>query len=305
MRTLIYSAPALLLAVSEALAGASFDCSKAASPVEILICGDAALSEADNRMAQAYQKAMQAESTPSLLRSEQRIWLKVRARQCQLPERGTLPPNVDARVATACLVRLYQARQAALDVLLRRLPLAGERPGQTEPAQETDDIPPDLLATLRTDLLTEDPSMHCSQQQFERDVAVSDFDLTVCDVFQSRAPLPGYDATTKRLSSSVKRRQPAALLVEGQGPCAGGGNDNWDHLLYIRAGNGWRQIFDDSCQDVFRRCTSTHGLPDLETWHHASASEGDKVVYHFDGNAYKEIASCHVQDEDADRVPCP
>jgi len=87
MRTLIYSALALLLAVSEVLAGASFDCTKAASPVEILICGDAALSEADSRLAQAYHKAIQAESTPSVLRSEQRAWLKERSRYCRLPER--------------------------------------------------------------------------------------------------------------------------------------------------------------------------------------------------------------------------
>src|SRR5208337_1787027 len=69
-------------------------------------------------------------------------------------------------------------------------------------------------------------------------------------------------------------------------------NDNWEHLLYVRTGNGWRNIFVDVFQDsLIRRCTSTHGLPDLEVWHHASASEGDQVVYRFDGKVYKE-AEC-------------
>jgi hypothetical protein len=38
----------------------------------------------------------------------------------------------------------------------------------------------------------------------------------------------------------------------------------------------------------------------LEVWHHASASEGDQVVYQFDGSEYREIACNDVNYESPD-----
>jgi uncharacterized protein YecT (DUF1311 family) len=58
--------------------GASFDCAKAATTVENEICADPALSQADERMAKAYGKVMEATLAPRALRSDQMRWLASR-----------------------------------------------------------------------------------------------------------------------------------------------------------------------------------------------------------------------------------
>ena len=59
------------------LQAASFDCSRAEHPVELAICGNAALSELDERLAATFQRArgFSAEGDDSLLH-EQRDWLR-------------------------------------------------------------------------------------------------------------------------------------------------------------------------------------------------------------------------------------
>jgi uncharacterized protein len=57
---------------------ASFDCAKAATTVENEICADPALSQADERMAKAYGKVMEATLAPRALRSDQMHWLASR-----------------------------------------------------------------------------------------------------------------------------------------------------------------------------------------------------------------------------------
>jgi|SRR5208283_91650 len=89
--------------------------------------------------------------------------------------------------------------------------------GQTEQHREAADIPPELLPTLEKEL--KNPFPECSEQRFKEDVGVEWFDLTVCDVMH------GDYVTTKPLPFSMNRHKPAALLVEGAGGCAGGGND--------------------------------------------------------------------------------
>jgi uncharacterized protein len=57
---------------------ASFDCAKASTIVENEICSDPALSQADERMAQAYAKVMEATLAPRALRGDQMHWLASR-----------------------------------------------------------------------------------------------------------------------------------------------------------------------------------------------------------------------------------
>jgi hypothetical protein len=158
--------------------------------------------------------------------------------------------------------------------------------GQTEPHQKAAEIPSDLLATLQHDL-TED-ELEYAKSCLEREslswnqiVRVMRFDLN---------------------------RSRQAWLVEGLGPCLAG-NANGIKLLYIRADHGWRKILDDSGQSLgvcaqavpqcavpggsARRSMSTQGWPDLALWRHGSASEGDQLVYRFDGTVYKKIACRH------------
>jgi uncharacterized protein YecT (DUF1311 family) len=57
---------------------ASFDCAKASTAVEKMICDDPVLSQADEHLAKAYQQAMAATLAPRSLRGEQLRWLTER-----------------------------------------------------------------------------------------------------------------------------------------------------------------------------------------------------------------------------------
>jgi uncharacterized protein len=63
--------------------GASFDCQKAASPVEKTICSDSQLSELDSFMGQTYRKALEDSANPDALKAEQRSWLSNKRNRCQ------------------------------------------------------------------------------------------------------------------------------------------------------------------------------------------------------------------------------
>lgn len=55
---------------------ASFDCAKAKTHVEILVCGDKALSELDEQLDKAYRERLSTAENPDALRTEQRAWLR-------------------------------------------------------------------------------------------------------------------------------------------------------------------------------------------------------------------------------------
>jgi uncharacterized protein len=91
---------ALLLAtVSTVSQSASFDCAKAAMPIEKLICTDAELSRLDEELAVAYRAALALASNTDSFKIEQRKWLAATRGQC---------------ADTPCLKRAYRARLAEL-----------------------------------------------------------------------------------------------------------------------------------------------------------------------------------------------
>lgn len=85
----------------------SFDCAKAATPVERLICADAKLGDLDVALAAEVKKALAAgpEQRDALL-AEERRWVKERDRSCAAPTK--------VGKAIACLTSAYEARIAAL-----------------------------------------------------------------------------------------------------------------------------------------------------------------------------------------------
>ena len=85
---------------------ASFDCAKASTRTEKLICSDKTLAELDNALAQKYLDALKRAPDARVgLRNEQRQWLKEARDPC---------PNVE------CLAKAYRERIAMLDQ--RQLP---------------------------------------------------------------------------------------------------------------------------------------------------------------------------------------
>lgn len=67
---------------------ASFDCASATRPMEKLICSDARLSEADERMARAYEAKREALSPAGrqILKQGQRSWLRMVDAACRVPD---------------------------------------------------------------------------------------------------------------------------------------------------------------------------------------------------------------------------
>ena len=62
----------------------SFDCTKAATPVEVLICRDTELSFLDNQMANSYKLALKDASAErkEIIRRQQAEWLTDYSRAC-------------------------------------------------------------------------------------------------------------------------------------------------------------------------------------------------------------------------------
>jgi uncharacterized protein len=61
---------------------ASFDCGKASTNIETLICRDPILSSLDDRLAEAYRVLLASTDTPDKTKSDQRKWLSALGRNC-------------------------------------------------------------------------------------------------------------------------------------------------------------------------------------------------------------------------------
>lgn len=83
-----------------------FDCQKAQTPIEKLICGSDVLSNQDRQLNQLYESLLNQadEKDRGLIRAEQRSFLKRRDKLC----------NLDPTAAEKCLREIYQERITAL-----------------------------------------------------------------------------------------------------------------------------------------------------------------------------------------------
>jgi len=86
---------------------ASFDCTRAAAPVEKAICSDPRIDALDERLGEAYRAAREAvtREEAEVLKQRQRNWLATRNRTCR--------PDF----AADCLAGFYERRIAALELL--------------------------------------------------------------------------------------------------------------------------------------------------------------------------------------------
>ena len=69
---------ALPLCLAAKAQGSSFDCSKATTKIEKMICSDTELSKLDEELAEAYNEALRKVAYPTDLKREQKEWLKER-----------------------------------------------------------------------------------------------------------------------------------------------------------------------------------------------------------------------------------
>ncbi len=102
---------------------ARFDCGKAQTEVEKLICTTEVVSELDDRVTAAYKKALSVASDPDRIKAEQVTWLRERRNRC-----------ADA----ACLQQVYEDRRGQLHAAIRA--------AQSDPPVTPSDIEPGCLA---------------------------------------------------------------------------------------------------------------------------------------------------------------
>jgi uncharacterized protein len=90
----------ILLVITADVYAAGFDCAKAVTPVEKMICSDNEISQLDELMLLSYKTALIKTSYSNSLKSEQKAWLSNVRNKCQ--ERS-------------CLTRVYKERIAVLN----------------------------------------------------------------------------------------------------------------------------------------------------------------------------------------------
>ncbi|MEO6802280.1 MAG: DUF3298 domain-containing protein [Granulicella sp.] len=96
--------------------GASFDCRKAVLPREKAICADATLGKLDEQMSAAYFQELRgvSEAAGSLMRDDQRLWLRWLGIVCDAAKPG------DPQKLAACLEGPYRARAEELQKMTTR-----------------------------------------------------------------------------------------------------------------------------------------------------------------------------------------
>jgi uncharacterized protein YecT (DUF1311 family) len=114
---------------------ASFNCAKAQSIDEQIICSNHGLAQLDRRMGEIYSTARAAlpKAEKNALLQAQRAWLSGHDTACGIPSQGTVPKD-----AVACFIKRYQARTAELQALMTRGNVIREL-GGTEPWAEDED----------------------------------------------------------------------------------------------------------------------------------------------------------------------
>jgi uncharacterized protein len=95
---------AAVMSVSSLAQAASFDCAKASSTREKMICADKALSTLDEQLNAAYTAAIERTGNKGLVRQWQRDWLRSDA--------------LAACTTSACVRSLFAARIASLDAAI-------------------------------------------------------------------------------------------------------------------------------------------------------------------------------------------
>ena len=96
-------------------ASPSFDCGRASSPAERLICSSDSLAAQDAELSGLFRDVREGkdEAARTALLQDQRHWLQARLAACGIPTKGDLPADQQAP-ATKCLSDQYATRIAAL-----------------------------------------------------------------------------------------------------------------------------------------------------------------------------------------------
>ena len=127
----------VLICLSSAIAhGASFDCNKASTRTEKIICSNVKLSSADEQLAKIYKEALAASTDKEALRREQREWLSSQRDVCTTAE---------------CMLDAYLARIGLLEKILGGAATASNQATEVTPLFVIKAVPKTTLTKIETD----------------------------------------------------------------------------------------------------------------------------------------------------------
>jgi uncharacterized protein YecT (DUF1311 family) len=218
MRDLALLTASLLLCGSTARA-ASFDCAKASTTVEKTICADSALSNADDRLADAFSSVMDATLRPNSLRSEQIKWLSARDKLTDAP----------------ALLKSYQSRIDELTAAARKWQ-ATARTISPEHARQSCLVPPDAPYDLpcRVDEFGDvqgEPSLRYQLQSYkDGEVRMAGGVAVFRTVGPGLVPMADVAVDTAHFAPPEIVRSPAGRLLVVRGSIEGTGNFNADQV---------------------------------------------------------------------------
>jgi uncharacterized protein len=130
--TIALSLTAIFLAWMPYAHSATFDCAKAKTKIEKLICANPKLSQLDEKVSALYKKVLEQSPVPEDTKERQREWVKDSRNLCK-----------DA----ACLEKAYTSRIADLEKQLEKLPF---KPSMDKPLLVLPPVPnPTPAAALR------------------------------------------------------------------------------------------------------------------------------------------------------------
>ena len=131
---------AVTLGIPSAPRAATFDCTKARSPSEVLICNDPQLSKMDDALGALYWRAKSHVSDPVAFKKQTNAEWRIREKTC---------------VDRQCMIDWYQRRTAQLSAILNQPSIASSQSPAATPQPQTDNA-----ATIATTVTTTDDSDH-------------------------------------------------------------------------------------------------------------------------------------------------
>lgn len=195
---------------------ASFNCNKAFSEAERLICGDAKLSERDEDLAHLYKKILHDSANQNQLRAQQRRWLK----------------DVHARChSTACLISEYDKR---IEQLFRLVP-------STLPLSGT------FECTLSS-LVDNEIEFKSRELLFKvRDGRIIDFDWSSTWAPKSDDLRPGFHYTTRFALRDMRQKIHAEYVALEIAPVTGQQNDQSDCRVVLSQDEDKLSVYTEHC----------------------------------------------------------
>jgi len=151
--TIAFSLAATCLVLMPSVHSASFDCAKAKTKIEKLICANPKLSELDEKVTSLYKKVLEVTPVAEDCKQQQREWLKGWRDTCK-----------DA----ACLEQAYTSRISDLEKQLENLPF---KPSLERPLLVIEPIPAENRAAGGPKIIKKEPLELTGRASFDHDVA--------------------------------------------------------------------------------------------------------------------------------------